>query len=340
MSEASAAPDVGADLRAWLGPAGTAGRLGLGTWALGGPAFAGEQPVGWGGAYDRPEAAAVLRAAFDAGITLFDTSDAYGAGTAERLLGEVFGDRRDAVTLVSKWGNVVDEERKQLTGTDASPGYVRTALEASLRRLRTDHLDLYLLHLSGLPAAQAAELLGTLQDLVREGRIRAYGWSTDDPGLAASWVGQPGFAGLEFEINVVRDAPDLVAICDAHGVPGLARGPLGTGLLTGSYRAGSQITDEQDFRRRSPDWLHYFRDGRPAPELLERLDAVSEVLRSGGRTLAQGALAWVWARSPNLVPIPGARTLAQVTDNAGALRHGPLTPEQVRQIEELTWRRG
>jgi len=312
--------------------------LGLGTWALGGPSAAGAQPLGWGGQFDRTEAANVFRAAYDSGITLYDTADAYGTGTAERLLGETLSGtpgKRDRITLVSKWGNTIDEEARQLTGQNATPEYVRQALAASLGRLRTDHLDLYLLHLSGLPVAEASELLGTLQDLVTEGSIRAYGWSTDDPELAAAWVGQPGFGGLEFEINVVHDAPELVALCESNGIPGLARGPLGTGLLTGAHPLGSLITDEQDFRRRSPDWLNYFRDGAPVKELAEALEAVRHILTSGGRTLAQGALAWLWARSPSLLPIPGARTVAQVRENAGAMEYGPLTTDQMREIDEL-----
>ncbi|MFL4908201.1 aldo/keto reductase [Streptomyces sp. MMS24-I2-30] len=309
--------------------------LGLGTWALGGPSAAGTQPLGWGARYDRAEAADVFRAAFDSGITLYDTADAYGTGTAERLIGETLSGKRDQITLVSKWGNTIDEEARQLTGQNAAPGYVRAALQASLRRLRTDHIDLYLLHLSGLPVSEAAELLGTLQELVVEGGIRAYGWSTDDLELAAAWQGQPGFGGLEFEINVVHDAPALVELCETHGVPGLARGPLGTGLLTGAHPAGSRITDEQDFRRVSPEWLNYFRDGQPVPELAEALEAVQHVLTSGGRTLAQGALAWLWARSPTLIPIPGARTVAQVKENAAAMEHGPLAGEQMREIDAL-----
>ncbi|GHJ39696.1 aldo/keto reductase [Streptomyces sp. TS71-3] len=309
--------------------------LGLGTWALGGPSAAGPQPLGWGARYDRAEAADVFRAAFDSGITLYDTADAYGTGTAERLIGETLSGKRDEITLVSKWGNIIDEDARQLTGQDATPGYVRQALEASLRRMRTDRLDLYLLHLSGLPVAEADELLGTLQDLVAEGKLRAYGWSTDEPDLAAAWVGKPGFGGLEFEINVVHDAPALVELCESHGVPALARGPLGTGLLTGSYPLGTRITDEEDFRRRSPEWLNYFQDGYPVKELATALEAVRHILTSEGRTLAQGALAWLWARSPSLIPIPGARTVAQVRENAAAMERGPLTAGQMREIDVL-----
>lgn len=149
----------------------------------------GGRPVGWGRDWDRAEAAGVLRAAFDAGISVFDTADAYGAGTAERLIGEALSSVRDEIAIVTKWGNLIDEGSRRLVGTDASPGYVRRALDASHRRLRTDRVDLYLLHLAGLPATEAEDLRGTLQDLVGSGEIGAYGWSTDDPELAAAWIG-------------------------------------------------------------------------------------------------------------------------------------------------------
>ena len=308
--------------------------IGLGTWAIGGPSSAGTQPLGWGRGWDRAEALAIVRAGFDAGVTVFDTADAYGAGTAERLVGEALMSVRDEVAIVTKWGNVIDEPNRQLVGTDPSPGYVRSALDASLNRLRTDHVDLYLLHLSGLPAAQAGELLGVLRELVEVGKVGAYGWSTDDPELAQSWLSEPGFGAIEFEANVTQDATQLIAICDSNGLPGLVRGPLGTGLLTGEYPAGSRIDDPDDFRCISPDWLAYFRDGRPDPHRLQQLDAITDILTDRGRTLAQGALCWLLARSPRLIPIPGAATIEQVRQNSAALEYGPLNDDEMARIQE------
>ena len=310
--------------------------VGMGTWAIGGPFRSGDQPLGWGVDWDREEAKRALRAAFDSGITVFDTADAYGAGEAERLVGEALGSVREEIAIISKWGNVVDEPGRQLLGTDASPGYVRTALEASLRRLGTEHVDLYLLHLSGLPVAEAESLLSPLQRLLEDGLIGAYGWSTDEPELAAAWLGQSGFGAVEFEINALRDAPALVAVSEAHDLTALARGPLATGLLGGAYRSGSLVEDEYDLRKRAPEWLNYFVDGRPVGAYAQRLDAIAEILQSGGRTLAQGALCWVLARSPQLIPIPGAKTVAQAVENADAMRFGPLDAAQMAEIERLT----
>lgn len=311
----------------------TVSAVGMGTWATGGPSSAGDQPLGWGLDWERNQAVDVLRAAFDAGVTVFDTADAYGTGTAERLIGEALGSVRDQIAIVSKWGNVIDEANRQLVGADPTPGYIRTALEASLDRLRTDRLDLYLLHLSGLPIDDANQLLGTLRELVAEGKIGAYGWSTDDPTLAAAWLGQPDFGAIEFEVNVVRDAPNLIDICDAHSLPGLVRGPLGTGLLTGRHGRNSRIDDTHDFRRVSPDWLNYFRDGRPVGRYVDRLEAVTDILTSNDRTIAQGALCWLLARSPHLIPIPGARTVEQAIENTAAINHGPLTAEEMTAID-------
>jgi aryl-alcohol dehydrogenase-like predicted oxidoreductase len=116
--------------------------IGMGTWAIGGPSSSGDQPLGWGSSWTREAAADVLRAAFDAGITVFDTADAYGAGMAERMIGETLHTVRDQIAIVTKWGNLIDEPNRQLVGVDPSPAYVRAALEGSLARLRTDHVGL------------------------------------------------------------------------------------------------------------------------------------------------------------------------------------------------------
>jgi aryl-alcohol dehydrogenase-like predicted oxidoreductase len=106
------------------------------------------------------------------------------------------------------------------------------------------------------------------------------------------------------------------------------------GLLSDKVTASSGYAPDT-IRGRAPEWLKWFRDGRPAPEFLARRDAVREILTSGGRTLAQGALAWNWARSPRTIPLPGCRTAAQVEENAGAMRFGPLTPDQAAEIDKL-----
>jgi aryl-alcohol dehydrogenase-like predicted oxidoreductase len=106
------------------------------------------------------------------------------------------------------------------------------------------------------------------------------------------------------------------------------------GLLTGKFRASSRLSPD-DVRGDEPAWLKWFANGQPRPDFLERVAAVREILTSGGRTTAQGALAWIWARGEQTIPIPGFRTVAQVEENAGALRHGPLAPSAMAEIAQL-----
>ncbi|WBB81433.1 aldo/keto reductase [Micromonospora sp. WMMD882] len=306
--------------------------LGMGCWAIGGPWAEGSQPLGWG-PVDDEESVRAVRRALDLGVTLFDTADTYGAGHSERILGRALAGRRDEAVLATKWGYTFDEATRQATGQDASPAYLRRAVVDSLRRLRTDRIDLYQLHLADLPIPRAQALLGTLEELVAEGLIRSYGWSTDHPDRAAAYAQHgPGHTAVQHNLSVLRDAPTMLAVCDKHDLASVDRGPLGMGLLTGKYTAGSTLPRD-DVRGVTSGWLDWFRGGRPAPEWLRRVGAVRAALTADGRTLAQGALGWLWARSDRTIPIPGCRTVAQVEENAAALRRGPLPPEQFAEVE-------
>ncbi|MER7460097.1 aldo/keto reductase [Micromonospora sp. NPDC126480] len=306
--------------------------LGMGCWAIGGPWAEGDQPLGWG-AVDDDESVLAVRRALDLGVTFFDTADTYGAGHSERILGRALGGRRDEAVVATKWGYTFDERARQATGQDASPAYLRRAVTASLRRLDTDRIDLYQLHLGDLPVPRAAALIDTLDDLVADGLIRAYGWSTDRVDRAAAWgQGARCATAVQHNLSVLRDAPELIAVCDKYDLASIARGPLGMGLLTGKYTTGSTLPRD-DLRGHAPGWLEWFRGGRPAPEWLRRVHAVRDALTADGRTLAQGALGWIWARSDRTVPIPGCRTVAQVEENAAALAWGPLTPDQFAEVE-------
>ncbi|MGN9777284.1 aldo/keto reductase [Micromonospora sp. H33] len=306
--------------------------LGMGCWAIGGPWSEGAQPLGWG-VVDDDESVRAVRRALDLGVTFFDTADTYGAGHSERILGRALAGRRDEAVVATKWGYTFDEAARQATGQDASPAYLRRAVTDSLRRLDTDRIDLYQLHLGDLPVPRAEALIGTLEDLVGDGLVRAYGWSTDRVDRAAAW-GQAarGATAVQHTLSVLRDAPELLAVCDKYDLASVARGPLGMGLLTGKYTTGSTLPRD-DLRGHAPGWLEWFRGGRPAPEWLRRVSAVRAALTADGRTLAQGALGWIWARSDRTVPIPGCRTVAQVEENAAALARGPLPPDQFAEVE-------
>ncbi|HEV8685984.1 MAG TPA: aldo/keto reductase [Gaiellaceae bacterium] len=306
--------------------------VGLGCWAIGGPFWADGKPIGWGEVDDEESVRAIHRA-LDLGATFFDTSDVYGAGHSERVLGRALAGRRDEVVIATKFGNTFDETTREITGSDATPEYIRRACQASLQRLATDRIDLYQFHLSEYEPVAAGEVRDVLEELVAEGLIRAYAWSTDDPDRARVFAQGRHCAAVQHELNVLQDAPRMLALCEAEGLASINRSPLAMGLLTGKFSDGSRLP-ASDIRGDPPQWLKYFRDGHPAPEWLEKLATVREILTGSGRSLAVGALAWILARSDRTIPIPGFRTVAQVEDNLGALARGPLAPDEMSAIAE------
>ncbi|MFD7504819.1 aldo/keto reductase [Streptomyces sp. NPDC059850] len=312
--------------------------LGFGCWAIGGEWWSAEgQPLGWG-RVDDEESVRAIRRALDLGVTFFDTADVYGTGHSERVLGRALGKRRGDVVLATKWGNVFDERARTRDGQDDSPEHVRRALTASLRRLDTDHIDLYQLHISDADPERAARLRDVCEELVREGLIRAYAWSTDDPDRAAVFAEGPHCTAVQHRLNILQDAPELLALCAGSDLASISRSPLAMGLLTGKHAAGRAL-ESGDIRNAPPAWLPGFTANEGAdPVWLQRVDALRSVLTSDGRTLAQGALAWIWARDPRTVPIPGFRTVAQAEENAGAIAKGPLSPGQLAEVDRILGR--
>ncbi|MEY9864385.1 aryl-alcohol dehydrogenase-like predicted oxidoreductase [Catenulispora sp. GAS73] len=318
-----------------LGGSGiTVSAMGMGCWAVGGPFWTGTVPNGWG-KVDDDESVRVIHRALELGVTLFDTADVYGAGHGERVLGKALRGHRDAVVVATKWGNRFDEDTRQVLGTDGSPGYIRRALTASLARLGTDYIDLYQLHLNDLPVKQAMEMVETLEELVAEGLIRSYGWSTDHSERAAAWSGIGAhYAAVQHPLSVLRDAPTMLGVCSRSGLASLNREPLAMGLLSGKYRLDSAIAAD-DVRSGNHDWLPWFRDSRPVAPHVAMVAELHDVLTAGGRSLAQGALAWIWARSPATVPIPGCRTISQIEDNARALEFGAFDEWEFAEVQAV-----
>ena len=312
--------------------------LGIGCWAIGGPWWSDGKAVGWGEVDDEESVRAIHRA-LELGVTFFDTANVYGAGHSERVLGRALAGHRDDVVIATKWGNTADEQTKQAGAQDSTPAGVRRQLEESLRRLGTDHVDLYQLHIGDLPVDQTLDLLPVLDELVAEGAIRWYGWSTDDAASASAFAqASDRVTAIQHNFSVLEDSAEVLAVCERFGLASVNRGPLAMGLLTGKYTATSTLGADDVRGTAAPEWMQLFRDGRPAPEFLARVEAVRDVLRSDGRTLAQGALAYLWARSDRTIPIPGCRTVAQVEENAGALAYGPLTKDQLADVERLLGR--
>ena len=289
--------------------------LGVGCWAMGGR--------DWGGGADDTESIRAIHRALELGVNLFDTAEGYGDdGRSERVLGDALAGRRDQAVIATKfWGD--------------TPDYVRQACDASLRRLRTDHIDLYQFHLGGYGPDCAEAIRAALEELVVAGKIGWYGWSTDSPDRARIFAEGEHCAAVQCNMSVLRDAAEMLSVCQTYDLAAINRGPLAMGLLSGKYDRDSARLPEDDIRRASPEWMRYFKDGLPVQEWLDKLQAVVDILRSNGRTPAQGALAWLLARSERNLPIPGFRSLAQVEENCRALEFGPLTPAQMAEIETL-----
>jgi aryl-alcohol dehydrogenase-like predicted oxidoreductase len=301
--------------------------LGLGCWAIGGPFYRDGNPSGWGDV-DDAESLRALHRAFDLGVTFFDTSDVYGCGHSERILGQAMQGKRDQLVIATKFGNVFDAESRQIIGASADPEYIRQACEASLQRMGTDYIDLYQFHLGSYEAEQADVVRDALEGLVAAGKIRSYGWSTDSPERAAVFAHGDNCTAIQQRLNLFEGNAELLALCERENLASVNRGPLAMGLLTGKFDKSSQMP--ADDVRHGWDLQH----GEQARRL-DKLAQIREVLTGDGRTLAQAALGWLWARSPVTVPIPGFKTVAQVEENVAALEKGPLGEDQMREIERI-----
>ncbi len=308
--------------------------LGMGCWAIGGPLWRGETPVGWGEVDDDELIRALLRAK-EMGVNFYDTANVYGAGHSERILARAFSGKRHEVVIATKFNAVFDEVTRQVTGSDATPDGIRYACEESLRRLNTEYIDLYQFHDNGFPAEQAEPVRETLEELVKEGKIRAYGWSTDFPDRAEVFAKGKNCTSIQLQLNLLDDNAAVLALCEKHNLAAINRGPLAMGLLTGKYTVNTKPSIDDVRGEKSPEWMTYFKNGKPSPEFLKKIDSVKEILTSGGRSLAQGALAWIWARSEQTIPIPGFRTVKQVEENCGAMQFGPLSDGQFMEVEKI-----
>jgi len=310
--------------------------MGLGCWAIGGVFWRDDKPLGWGDVDDRKSTDAINRA-LDLGITFFDTAAVYGVGHSESILGRALKGRRDKVVIATKFGYTFDVMNREVTGSNLSPEYIRQECQASLRRLETSYIDLYLLHLGSVPPEEAEFASIELDKLCEEGYIRSYGWSTDDARCARLLADNEKYTAVEHELNVLNDAKEVLELCEEYNLASINRTPLAMGLLTGKFKADSRLL-EDDIRGNESKWIKYFKNGKPGTDWLDKLYAVRDVLTSGGRTIAQGALAWIWARSKRTIPIPGFRTVKQVEENSGAMQFGPLTDRQMHEIDFLLGR--
>lgn len=310
-----------------------ASAIGLGCWAIGGHFTLDGKPDGWGDV-DDAQSTRAIELALDLGATLFDSADAYGAGHSESVLGQALAGRRNEAIVATKFGYTYDENAKALLSTDVSPAYVEWACAASLRRLRTDYIDLYQIHVGDLDDDVADAAGEALERLAEQGRIRAWGWSTDDAQKAARMVKFPHFVAVQQELSVFCDGPEMLDLCNRENLGSLNRSPLAMGMLTGKFSAASRLPGS-DVRAAGHSWVRFFDNGKPRPDMLARLEAIRDLLTTGGRTPAQGALGWNLARSPHTFPIPGFKTEAQVRENLYALELGPLPALVMSEIDAV-----
>lgn len=265
---------------------------------------------GYGPATDRTEAIALLRAAVEQGVTFFDTAEAYGPFLNEELLGEALAPFRDQLVIATKFGF---KDGHADAGLDSRPERIRAVAEASLSRLKTDRIDLFYQHRVD-PNVPIEDVAGTVKDLIAEGKVKHFGLS--EAGVDAirrAHAVQP-VAALQSEYSLWWREPEqaVLPVLEELGIGFVPFSPLGKGFLTGAINVGTQFAAD-DFRNSVP---RFAAEARQANQVL--VDRISTIAADKGATPAQIALAWLLARKPWIVPIPGTTKLHRLTENLGA----------------------
>jgi aryl-alcohol dehydrogenase-like predicted oxidoreductase len=295
-------------------------RLGLGTMGM--------SAYYTGAGADDAESIRTIHRALDLGITFIDTAEVYGPYTNEELVGRAIADRRDQVVLATKFG-LISHRHGDAQQLDSTPENIRVAIEGSLRRLGTDHVDLYYQHRVD-PATPIEDTVGALGELVREGKVRHIGLSEAAPGTIRRAHPVHPLTALQTEYSLWTRDPEaeILPLVRALGIGFVAYSPLGRGFLTGRLRSTDQL-DAGDFRRDNPR----FADGN-LDQNLRIVDAVEAVAAEVGATPAQVALAWLLAQGNDIAPIPGTKRVSRVEENAAADRV-ELTGDQLARLAAI-----
>jgi aryl-alcohol dehydrogenase-like predicted oxidoreductase len=278
------------------------------------------------GAADEREAIATLHRAVELGVNFFDTAEVYGPFRNEELVGRALRDRRDRVVIATKFGFRI--ENGKMVGVDSRPEHVREVAEASLKRLGIDHIDLFYQHRVD-PNVPIEETVGAMAELVKQGKVRYLGLSEAGASTIRRAHAVHEIAALQSEYSLWSRDPeaDVLPVCRELGIGFVPYSPLGRGFLTGAITKIDEL-DEADFRRRVPR----FQDGA-----LERNLPLVETLRrlgqARGATPAQLALAWLLHQGEDIVPIPGARRIAHLEENAAA-SDIELSAQEIAAIEK------
>jgi len=282
----------------------------------------------YGPAADREDAIAILRAAVERGVTLFDTAEAYGPFTNEMLLGEALAPFRDQVVIATKFGFGINPDGTRY-GLDSRPEHIRQVADAALQRLRVESIDLLYQHRVD-PNVPIEDVAGTVTQLITEGKVKYFGLSEAAAGTIRRAHAVQPLAAVQSEYSLWTRDPErngVLAACEELGIGFVPFSPLGSGFLTGKIDETTKF-DSSDFRNISP---RFAADARSANMAL--VDLLKRVAREKGATPAQLALAWLLAQKPWIVPIPGTTKLHRLEENFGAVNVN-LTPNDLREIDD------
>ena len=277
---------------------------------------------------DDHESIATILMALDEGITFLDTADMYGVGENERLVGRAIVGRRNEVFLATKFGNV-RAENGQFLGINGRPEYVKSACDASLKRLGVDTIDLYYQHRVD-PNTPIEETVGAMSDLVAAGKVRYIGLSEAAPETIRRAHKVHPISALQTEYSLwTRDVEeDVLPTCRELGIAFVAYSPLGRGFLTGQIKKFEDLA-EDDYRRFSPRF-----QGENFKKNLDLVAKIESLAKEKSCTPAQVALAWLFARGDDVIPIPGTKRRKYLSENIGALEVR-LTSEELEKIEAI-----
>jgi len=282
----------------------------------------------YGPGADRREGIAIIRAAVERGVTLFDTAEAYGPFTNEELVGEALAPFREQVVIATKFGFGINPDGTRY-GLDSRPEHIRQVTDAALKRLRVETIDVLYQHRVD-PDVPIEDVAGTVKELIQHGKVRYFGLSeASTQTIRRAHAVQP-LAAVQSEYSLWTRDPErngVLATCEELGIGFVPFSPLGAGFLTGKIDTTTRL-DPKDFRSTSP---RFAADARAANMAL--VDLLKGVAEKKGATPAQIALAWLLAQKPWIVPIPGTKKLARLEENLGAA-NVELTTADLRDIEE------
>jgi aryl-alcohol dehydrogenase-like predicted oxidoreductase len=289
---------------------------------------------------DEPEAISAIQMAIDSGINIFDTAAVYGAGSNERLLGKAIKGRREKVVIISKGGYHVDESRNMVVSRDGkyidnqkdiaestdiinNPRDIKEICEGSLERLGVDCIDIYLLHTfftnDKFDLEKAAQIREYMEELVQEGKIKWYGWSTDWPHQAQEFIKGKHCTCIMQDLSVLSGNEQTLKLCEENNIASLNRTPLGGGTWLVENKPGE---------------VNY-RGEVMKEETILKMQKIKDILTADGRSIVQGLLGWIWARSKITIPTPGWDNKEHVKGLLGTLEYGSLSAEQMSEIEKL-----